>query len=367
MIQPKLDRIPAGIGSLADFEALAHDRLDPGAFAYLMGGAGDGITRDRNRQSLDGLELVPRVLRSLAGGSTACTLFGSHLPHPVLMAPVGFLTVLHEAGEAGAAQAADATDTPMVLSTLSSTPLEEVAAAAPGPKWFQLYVQADRGLTRALVQRAEAAGYRAIVITADAPISGVRDAERRAGFRLPPTVTAANLPGGRALVAGQADRVEDPLGDILREAPTWEDVRSVCAMTRLPVLVKGILAPGDAETAIQSGAAGVVVSNHGGRTLDTAIPSIRALPRVAEAVAGRVPVLMDGGILRGTDVLKALALGATAVLVGRAWATAFAAAGPLGAAWALKVLVEEFAVAMALTGCRTLADIRPDLLETPRP
>lgn len=365
MIHPKLDQIPPTIGSLADFTALARERLDPGAFAYLAGGAGDGLTRDRNRTAFDALELVPRILRPLAGGTTECTLLGARLLHPVLMAPLGFLRLLHETAETGAAQAADATDTLMILSTLSSTALETVAAAAPGPKWFQLYIQPDRGLTRELVARAETAGYGAIVVTADAPVSGVRDAERRSGFRLPADIAAANLPGGRAAPASGAGH---PLFDgVLGQAPTWDNIRAVCAMTRLPVLVKGVLSPADAETAIASGAAGIVVSNHGGRTLDTTVPSIRALPRVAVAAAGRVPVLLDGGILRGTDVLKALALGATAVLAGRAWAMAFAAAGPLGAAWALKVLVEEFAMAMALTGCRTLADITPDLVETPGP
>jgi 4-hydroxymandelate oxidase len=365
MIHPKLDQIPSTLGSLADFTALARDRLDPGAYAYLTGGAGDGLTRDRNRAAFDALELVPRILRPLAGGHADCGLLGLRLPHPILMAPLGFLRLLHETAETGAARAADATDTLMVLSTLSSIALEDVAAATSGPKWFQLYIQPDRGLTRELVARAEAAGYGAIVVTADAPVSGVRDAERRSGFRLPASVAAANLPGGRSAPAEPGGDGHPLFDGLLGKAPTWDNIRAVCAMTRLPVLVKGILSPADAETAITSGAAGIVVSNHGGRTLDTAIPAIRALPRVAAVVAGRVPVLVDGGILRGTDVLKALALGATAVLAGRAWATAFAAAGPLGAAWALKVLVEELTMAMALCGCRTLADITPDLIEAP--
>lgn len=367
MIHAKLDQIPSTLASLSDFTALARDRLDPGAFAYLTGGAGDGISRDRNRAAFDAVELVPRILRPLAGGNTICKLFGARLPHPVLMAPVGFLKVLHDAAEAGAAQAADATDTTMVVSTLSSTPLEDVATAAPGPKWFQLYIQPDRGLTRELVARAEASGYGAIMVTADAPVSGVRDAERRTGFSLPDGIVAANLPGGRAHVVPCKGDCHPVFDGLLGQAPTWDNIRAVCAMTRLPVLVKGILSPADAETAIRSGAAGIVVSNHGGRTLDTAIPSVRALPRVATAVAGRVPILLDGGILRGTDVLKAIAFGASAVLAGRAWATAFAAAGPLGAAWALKVLVEELAIAMALCGCRTLADITPDLIERAAP
>ena len=367
MIHAKLDTIPSTVASLADFTALARDRLAPGAFAYLTGGAGDGLTRDRNRSAFDALELVPRILRPLAGGITDCKLLGARLPHPVLMAPIGFLKLMHDTAEAGAAQAAEATDTTMVVSTLSSVPLEEVASATSGAKWFQLYIQPDRGLTRELVARAEAAGYGAIVVTADAPVSGARDAERRSGFSLPDGIVAANLPGGRAGVAPCKGDCHPVFDGLLGQAPTWDNIRAVCAMTRLPVLVKGILAPADAETAIRSGAAGIVVSNHGGRTLDTAIPSVRALPRIAAAVAGRVPILLDGGILRGTDVLKAIALGATGVLAGRAWATAFAAAGPLGAAWALKVLVEELAIAMALCGCRTLSDITPDLIEQSGP
>ena len=247
--------------------------------------------------------------------------------------------------------------------------LEAVAqAVAPdpgrGPLWFQLYLQHDRGFTQALVQRAEAAGYEALVLTVDAPASGVRDRERRAGFRLPPGIAPVNLAGlppppQAGLHSGQSALFDD----LLRHAPTWDDVAWLRSITRLPVLLKGILHPADARQALSAGVAGLIVSNHGGRTLDTAPPTATALPRVAEAVAGAVPVLVDGGIRRGTDVLKALALGASAVLVGRPAVWGLANAGAAGVAHVLRVLRDELEVAMALTGCATLADASPALLQ----
>jgi 4-hydroxymandelate oxidase len=247
-----------------------------------------------------------------------------------------------------------------VLSTQASTPLEDVARLVlsetdRGPLWFQLYHQPDRAFTRALVQRAETAGYDALVLTIDAPVSGVRDRERRAGFGLPPGVSAVNLqglrtPAARALQPGQSALFED----LLHHAPTWDDIAWLRSITRLPVLLKGITHPADALLAIEFGAAGIIVSNHGGRTLDTLPATAELLPAVVQAVDGAVPVLVDGGIRRGTDVLKAMALGASAVLVGRPIIHGLANAGAQGVAHVLRLLRDELEIAMALCGCRQL-------------
>ena len=258
-----------------------------------------------------------------------------------------------------------------MFSTQASAPLDEIAAAflpqaGRGPLWFQLYLQPDRGFTQALVKRAEDAGYEALVLTVDAPVQGARDRERRAGFRLPAGVDAVNLAGlrnppPRALEAGQSALFDD----LLTHAPDWDDVAWLRSITRLPVLLKGILHPDDARQAVACGAAGLIVSNHGGRTLDTAIATAAALPRVVQTVQGDAPVLVDGGIRRGTDVLKAIGLGAQAVLVGRPVLHGLANAGATGVAHVLRLLRDELEIAMALTGCRTLAEAPTVLANRP--
>ena len=267
------------------------------------------------------------------------------------------------------AYAAAALGAGVVLSTQASVSLEAIAEAVQpdpgrGPLWFQLYLQHDRGFTQALVQRAEAAGYEALVLTVDAPTSGVRDRERRAGFRLPPGVGPVNLAGLPPPPQPDLRPGQSALFDgLLHQAPTWDDVAWLQSITRLPVLLKGVLHPADARQAVAAGAAGVIVSNHGGRTLDTAPATATALPRVVQAVGGAVPVLVDGGIRRGTDALKAMALGASAVLVGRPAVWGLANAGAAGVAHVLRLLRDELEVAMALTGCATLADATPALLD----
>jgi 4-hydroxymandelate oxidase len=268
----------------------------------------------------------------------------------------------HPHGEMATALAAAALGAGLVLSTQSSTPLEDVARlvlADPdrGPLWFQLYLQADRGFTRELVQRAEAAGYEALVLTVDAPVQGVRDRERRTAFQLPPDISAVNLRGLRApetrvLLPGQSALFDD----LLTHAPTWDDVAWLRQQTRLPVLLKGISHPDDARQAVRCGAAGLIVSNHGGRTLDTVPATAQLLPAIVQAVGGDLPVLVDGGLRRGTDVLKAIALGASAVLVGRPVLHGLTNAGATGVAHVIRLLRDELEMAMALTGCRTLAE-----------
>ena len=354
---PPLTRIPPEIVAVTDYEAYACARVEPSAWAYLTGGGADEITLRANRGAFDRLQLNPRMLTDFSRpAGTELTLFGRTFDYPILLAPVAYQKLAHPDGELATVLGAAAAKAGMIVSNHSSVLLEDLARAAQTPLWFQLYLKPDRGLTRELVQRAEAAGYGAVVLTVDAPVGGVRNREQRAQFQLPPGVTAVNLTGaapmgGRGLAPGSL------CGGILAAAPTWKDVEWLQSLTKLPVLLKGILSVEDAGRAADLGIGGIIVSNHGGRTLDTLPATIAALPRIADRVGGRVPVLMDGGIRRGTDVLKALALGANAVLVGRPLIHGLATAGAVGVAHVLNLLRGELEVAMALTGRATLAEI----------
>ncbi|AVO42643.1 alpha-hydroxy acid oxidase [Simplicispira suum] len=369
---PTRQRVAPDLFTLADHERSAQRQLDAKAWAYFSGGAGDEITLHANRSAWDELALLPRVLRPLAGGHTRCTLLGRELAHPILLAPVAYQRLAHPDGEIASAYAAGAMGAGLVLSMQASSPLEDVAAAmhgdpGAGPLWLQLYLQHDRALVRDLVERAEAAGCEALVVTVDAPTSGVRDRERRAAFALPPEVQAVNL-------ARMAPAVQAPLAPgqsalfdgLLRHAPTWDDIAWLQAQTRLPVLLKGVLHAEDARLALAQGMDGLIVSNHGGRTLDTAVSTARALPRIADAVGGALPLLVDGGLRRGTDVFKALALGASAVLIGRPALWGLANAGAAGVAHVLRLLRDELEACMALSGCATLANISAAALDSPR-
>lgn len=362
---PPLSRIPPEVVAVADYEALARERMSEGAWAYVAGGAADEITLRENRAAFDRLKLLPRVLRPLAGGHTRVTLGGRTFEHPILVAPTAYHTLVHREGERATALGAAAARAGLIVSAQAGVRLEDIAAAGGGsPWWLQLYPSADRAFLAALVGRAEAAGCEALVLTVDAPVSGVRNREWRAGFRLPPGVDAVNLRGLAAPAAVATGVGESPLlgGALAEAAPTWDEVAWLRSVTRLPVWVKGILAPADAARAVEAGAAGVIVSNHGGRTLDTAPATIEALPAVVAAVGGRLPVLLDGGVRRGTDVLKALALGASAVLVGRPVLHGLAAAGAPGVAHVLHLLRAELEAAMALCGCATLAEVERGLI-----
>ena len=358
--------------NLHDFEALARARLDDMAWAYLAGGAADERTLADNPAAWQRLRLAPRVLRPLAGGHTRSSLLGRPLAHPILLAPVAYQRWFHPDGERASALAAAMQGAGFVLSAQASTRLEDVATLVlpeptRGPLWFQLYLQPDRGFTLALVQRAEAAGFEALVLTVDAPVHGARDRERRAGFVLPPGVSAVNLAGAPPAATAPVPRGGSALFDgLLQHAATWDDVAWLQAHTRLPLLLKGVLHPDDARQAAALGVAGLIVSNHGGRTLDTTPATADVLPRITDALSGGPgtppALLVDGGIRRGTDVLKALALGAQAVLIGRPAVMALAAGGAQGVALALRLLRDELEIAMALTGCATLAEIGPAVI-----
>ena len=362
---PSVDALPQGIVSLADHARHAAQCMDANAQAYFDGAAADQITRDANAAAWQDWQLVPRVLRDLRAGHTRQRLLGRTLQHPILLAPVAYQRMAHDDGELAAAQGAG-----MVLSMQASVPMEAVAhamgqSATAGPLWFQLYLQQDRGFVRALVQQAEDTGYQALVLTVDAPVHGARDQERRVGFRLPDGVSAVNLTRLRRSAAhGQAAPPGALCAGLMEQAPRWDDLAWLLQQTRLPVLVKGILHPDDALLARDMGAAGIIVSNHGGRTLDTAWPSACALPAVAQALAGALPILVDGGIRRGTDVLKALALGASAVLIGRPVIHGLVNAGAVGVAHVLKLLRDELEIAMALSGCAQVSDASPALLRS---
>ena len=363
---PQVNQLPAGIATLADHERQARTQLDDNAWAYFSGGAGDEITVHANRCAWDALQLHPRILQPLAGGHTRTQLLGKTLAHPILLAPVAYQLMAHPDGELATAHAAAALGAGMVLSTQTSVALETVADAVKnepgrGPLWFQLYMFHDRGFTRDLVQRAEAAGFEALVVTADAPTTGYRDRERRANFRLPAGVSAVHLAGlpalktlpNAALQTGQSALFDG----LLANAPTWADIAWLQSITRLPILLKGVLHEADARQAVDMGVAGIIVSNHGGRTLDTVAATALVLPSIVQRVAGDVPVLVDGGIRRGTDVFKAIALGASAVLVGRPVVYGLANAGAVGVAHVLRLLRDELEIAMALSGCATLSQV----------
>lgn len=361
--------LPSQVKTLADHHALAHSRLHPAIWAYFQGGAADEVTLRANTQAWADLRLQSRVMRPLAGSHTCVQVGAQTWPTPLMVAPMAYQTLAHPQGELATALAASAQGVGMVLSTQAGTRLEDVAQAVRldpgrGPLWFQLYLQPDRALTQDLVARAEAAGFEALVLTVDAPVHGARDRERQSGFKLPVGVRAVNLPAHQSAHVGHAD--EASLQDLLDAAPSWDDLTWLHNITRLPIWLKGVTHPDDAEMAVKHGAAGLIVSNHGGRTLDTLPPTAELLPAVVHQVAGRLPVLVDGGIRRGTDILKALALGAQGVMVGRPVLDGLVCGGAHGVAHVLRLLKDEFQMAMALTGCRTPADIHPGVLATNR-
>lgn len=354
--------------NLFELEALARERLSREAYDYYASGAQDEVTLRENRAAYERLTLAYRVLVDVSCRDLSATVLGQPVAMPILVAPTAFHRLAVPEGEIATARAAGAAGTVMILSTLSNTRVEEVVAAASGPVWFQLYVYRDRQATEGLVRRAEAAGCRALVLTVDAPLLGRRERDVRNRFRLPPGLAVANmLPEGYGevpLAAGDSG-LAAYVANLLNPALSWKDVAWLRSITHLPVLVKGIVRPDDALRAADAGAAGLVVSNHGGRQLDTSPATIEVLPEIADALAAhghKIEVLVDGGVRRGTDVLKALALGARAVLVGRPILWGLAANGEAGAAWALRHLRTELDLAMALAGAPTLADITRDLV-----
>lgn len=332
--------------SLADYERAARQVLPEGAFGYYAGGAGDEITLRDNLAAWRRLAIRPRMLTGVGERDMAVTVLGTRHPHPLIIAPMAFQRLAHPEGEAATARAAAQTGTVMCLSTLATTAPDAMARAVPqARRWFQVYVFTDRGVTRELIGQAAEHGYEALVITVDLPIIGVRERDRRSGVSAAASaVTSASSAGAEgALTPAGFARLVDP--DL-----NWQDIERFAVESPLPVLVKGILTGEDARLAARAGARGVVVSNHGGRQLDTVLAGADALPEILDAVGDQLDVLVDGGVRRGTDVLKALALGASAVMVGRPVLWGLAVGGAAGAARVLELLLAEFDAALALSG-----------------
>ena len=350
--------VDAELVSLGDFEQLARRRLSPAAEAYLATGVGDEVTVRANREAFARVRLRPRALVDVSNIDTRVTLLGREHAFPIVLAPTGYTAVFHADGERGVARGARAADLTYTVSTSSTTTIEDIRATTDGALWFQLYVLRDRGLTRELVERAEGAGCEALCLTVDHPVVGARNRERRAGFALPAGLQRAHL-SRLGEVASQLGRpvpgTRNMYTALFDPTLTWTDAAQLIASTRLPVFLKGILDPDDALRAMQAGAAGIIVSNHGGRTVDGLPATIEALPGIVERVDGRVPILVDGGIRRGTDVVIALALGANAVLIGRPYVHGLAVAGEAGVTQVVNILRQELELAMALLG-RTRLD-----------
>jgi 4-hydroxymandelate oxidase len=358
-----LSAASAGPVCVADFEALAKAKMPAMAWEYVTAGAGDELTVRWNEQAFQRIRLKPRVLVDVSKLDTRVNLFGQEHAFPILLAPTSGHKLLHPDGELATARGAGAAQTAMVLSCFSGTSLEDVAAVAKSPLWFQLYVQPDHGFTRELVQRVEAAGYQALCLTVDTPITGARNRETRANVKLPamPHLTGFKVAGNEGHLHTGSVQV---FSGVLDAALSWKDVEWLLSVAKIPLVLKGVMNPDDADRAAKSGVAGIIVSNHGGRNLDTLPATIEALPLVAEKVFGRIPVFVDGGIRRGTDVLKALALGASAVFIGRPYLYGLGAAGEAGVKQVINILQREFQMAMALTGRTNIASIDRSVIWT---
>lgn len=350
--------------NLHDYEAAARDLLSPMVHGYISGGSGDEVTLRANREAFERWRFLPRMMRGLAQASTATTVLGQEVSLPVLLSPSGLHRVAHDEGELATARAAREAGTIYTMSTAATIAMEEVAQEA-GPWWFQLYILTDRGLTRSLVERAVAAGASALVVTVDVPVLGRREADERNRFELPPGMTVANLrsPDHAYMPAGEAGSgLASYVGAAWDPEITWDDLDWLASISPLPVIPKGILHPDDAVLAFEHGASSLIVSNHGGRQLDGAIASLDALPAVVEAVEGRGDVLVDGGFRRGTDVLKALALGARAALIARPVYWGLAVGGSSGVRHILELLRAELALDLLLCGLASPEEVTREIL-----
>lgn len=355
----------AATRTLEDFEVLAIQAMSGPAYEYVAGGAGADQTVVRNRTAFNRLSILPRILRDVSRIDTRINLFGVAHEFPILLAPTGYHQLVHPLGEMATVEGANQADATLVAACFSTFAFSEMAASARRKLWFQLYVQDDRGFTKALLERVLAAGCDAICVTVDVPVNGPRDRELRAGFALPTGTQRANLAELGAAVASGSHR---PVGRQIYSAThaanvTWKDVEWLRSLTSKPLLLKGVIHPEDAAMACDFGCDGIMLSNHGGRSLDTLVSTVEALPRMLETVAGRVPVILDGGVRRGTDVFKALALGAAAVMIGRPYLYGLAVAGSSGVRRVIEILRTELEMTMGLAGCRAIAEIQKDSLD----
>jgi isopentenyl diphosphate isomerase/L-lactate dehydrogenase-like FMN-dependent dehydrogenase len=334
--------------NIRDLERRAEALLDPAVFGYFAGGAADELTLNENVAAFTRLRLLPRVLVDVSAVDTSTSVLGVDLAMPVVIAPVAFQRLVSPDSEPGMARAAEAAGSVFTLSTLATS---RPSAVTAGNRWMQVYVFRDRAVTRAIVDEAVEAGFQALVVTVDAPRAGRRERDRYTGFVLPADLGVPAV-GERSMTVAEVFDLVDP-------SLTWADIAELVSGSPLPVLVKGIHTAGDALLALEHGAAGIVVSNHGGRQLDGVPATIELLPAIADALGGRTTLLVDGGIRRGTDVLKAVALGADAVMAGRAVLWGLACGGQAGAETALRILREEIELGMTLLGVRRLSELNP--------
>ena len=355
-----LTQIPPYLQTIADYEKQAQLHLPENTWHYLQGGAMDEKSVRGNLSQFDHIQLVPRLLNDLTQGHTECEILGQTFPHPIFLAPIGHQQLFHEDGEAASALAAEVLGSNIVISTFTNTDLRSIKKESPY-KWFQLYWQGDREKSLALVRLAEQQNFKAIVITVDSPHTGIRDRERRVYFQLPEGMQHPHTPAHIPLPEITADQ-HPVFNGLMQIAPKWADIEFIIENTELPVILKGVLHPVDAKKAIEIGVKGLIISNHGGRVLDTAISPLKALQKIKQVVPTDFPLLLDGGIRRGTDVFKALALGASAVLIGRPYIYGLAVAGALGVAHVLKILKEEFEISMILMGTATVKEINKEYI-----
>lgn len=351
--------------NLFEYESLASEQLPSMVYGYYASGANDEVTLKDNRSAYDRIRLRPRMMRGVRHRDHRVRVLDREISAPLLIAPMAFMKMAHPDGELAVVRASGKRGLPMILSTMSNTTLEDVMQETSAPKWFQLYVYKDRRVTERIVERATHAGYEALVLTVDVPVLGRREADIRNGFHLPPDFPAANLVTAEmqsVRPANQDSGLAAYAKDLQEDNLVMADITWLKTLTGIPIIVKGIMRGDDAQMAIEHGADGIIVSNHGGRQLDTAPATIDVLSEVVQAVNGRVDVLVDGGIRRGTDIVKALALGAKAVLLGRPVLWGLTVDGEDGVGHVLDLLLAEFDNAMAQCGCRNPSEITPDLL-----
>ncbi len=352
-MKEKLTYIPNDLVSLKDYERYAKERMDLNSIAYVCSGAGDEVTYRKNEESFQEIYLKANTLEDLSGANTKIELFGQTYETPIFLAPVAYQKLVDNNGEIATVQASNAMNCCMCVSSFSSSTLEDISSVSSSPLWFQLYIQPEMSVNLELIKKAEKLGYKALVITIDAPISGIRNVEQRFGFSLPNDVSAVNINN-----PFQSNNQYENVFDIVKNLPTWKDIEFIKNSTNLPVILKGITSVSYAKKALEIGVDGIVVSNHGGRTLDTLAPSIKVLPKISKVINGKIPILFDGGIRRGTDIIKAIALGADAVMIGRPIMYGLATAGALGVAHTLKILKEELEIAMIFTGCKDIESLK---------
>lgn len=350
--------------TISDFESLAKEKLTQMAYDYYSSGANSEVTLKENCDAYQRIFLKYRVLIDVSKRDLSTEVLGNKISMPVMIAPTAFHRMAHDEGEVAVARAAGAADTIMILSTLSNSEVEQVVKASAKPVWFQLYVFKDREITRDLIKRAEAAGCKALVLTVDAPLLGTRERDVRNRFDLPEGITVKNLETvfKEKLPKKDDSGIASYVAAYLDASLNWKDIEWLRSITKLPLLIKGIACKEDAILSVDHGADGIVVSNHGGRQLDTCRATIDVLPEVADAVHGKIEILIDGGVRRGTDVIKAIALGAKAVLIGRPVIWGLALNGENGVKAVLEIFRKELDLAMALCGCDSVKKISKDLI-----